>query len=446
MQASDAIASDFFRAKKYIGSNERKMISEIVFSYLRTISLSDYFLKTYYPQQNIADSVSNEKVFISTVLASKFKPSPLIYIDNYLSKINKDFVSLDLELEIAFNDIFASSEIDFKSFLHISNSFCEELEVKYNSDEKLHPDLYCLQEHLICSLSKIYSIKQINQLALSLLYSAPVCIRVNNFLINTDEAKLQLENSNIETISTSISPSGLILKKRINLSENELYKSGLIEVQDIGSQLISFALAPEQKSFILDACAGAGGKTLHLALLTHNNAEITATDIEFKRLKEIPHRASKAGITSIQTIHQKKSNQLHLLTKVKFDFILIDAPCSGMGTVRRMPMPKWRLTEKLIQKLRKNQLDILNYYSKFLKPGGELIYATCSLLPEENQEVIIDFLKGNIEFEPQPLMPAFSQYGIEINSLNNDDFMLYLTPSNHNSDGFFMAKIRKIED
>ncbi len=446
MQTSDSIASDYFRAKKYIGSNERKMISEIVFSYLRTISLSDYFLKSFYPSVYKDETGSIEKMFISVAISVKFKPNPLILIDNFLAKINKEFICIDSELESAFSEIFTDSTLDFATFMDNISTFSSNLELNYNSQSVLEPDLYCMQQHIINSLTKIYSNSQLNKLAQSLLSAAPVCIRVNNSLINTDKAQAQLALSSVDTHKSHISPSGLILNQRTNLADNQLFKDGMIEIQDVGSQLISFALAPEPNTVILDACAGAGGKTLHIAQLTQNSSSIIATDLEYKRLKEILPRAAKAGITSIRTIHQKRPNELHLYTKQKFDYILIDAPCSGMGTVRRMPMPKWRLTQKLIQKLQSNQLEILKYYSKFLKINGKLVYATCSLLPEENEAVVNTFLKDNCQFSPEPLKPAFSQYAISIEDLKEDDFMLYLNPATHHSDGFFMAKIKRIED
>ena len=223
----------------------------------------------------------------------------------------------------------------------------------------------------------------------------------------------------------------------------KLFKDGLLEVQDEGSQLISYILNPEKGDYILDACAGAGGKTLHIASIMNDTGRIIATDVESNKLKELNKRASRFGYKSIETV---SFNNFENSSKFgKFDKIIIDAPCSGMGTVRRSPMLKWRLTPEILLKHQKKQLEILNFYSKHLKPGGFLVYSTCSIMSSENHEVIKKFLSTNEDFFPEPIKPSIDLFNITGLNLGENDYQLQLLPSVHNCDGFFMAKLRKNE-
>ena len=253
--------------------------------------------------------------------------------------------------------------------------------------------------------------------------------------------------------SGKMSPDSIILEKRFQITESALYKQGLIEIQDEGSQIISYAANPETGMRILDACAGAGGKSLHLAILQNDSGEIIATDTEFNRLKEIKYRATRCGLKSIDTILLNKTVlDTGIEKKYKrefdrqFDIVLVDAPCSGTGTMRRSPLLKYNLTQQSVRKLADNQFKILSFYSQFVKPGGVLVYSTCSILPEENDEVIENFLELNDEFKPDSVIDSLKLNNINIQSIEESNYKLHLFPSLNGCDGFFMARLRKVSE
>ncbi|MCL5990509.1 MAG: hypothetical protein M1419_00190 [Bacteroidetes bacterium] len=173
---------------------------------------------------------------------------------------------------------------------------------------------------------------------------------------------------------------------------------------------------------------------------------MTASDVDFRKLRELLKRANRSGFNSIKTrnLSNIQKSPVHLESGFRsdaFDRVLVDAPCSGMGTVRRMPMQKWRLTPELLKKYSDKQFKILEYYSKFVKVGGILLYSTCSLMSEENEEVADKFLSLNNNFKSYSIKPVFDRFNIEISGLDKDNFMLRLSPDKHGCDGFFMTKM-----
>jgi len=189
---------------------------------------------------------------------------------------------------------------------------------------------------------------------------------------------------------------------------------------------------------------------LHIAELMNNQGIVIANDIEYNRLKEIPKRAARSAITIIQTNNSLKNNLDDLMNYNRnlcngFDKILVDAPCSGMGTIRRDPMRKYRINPHLLEKLKVNQLKILSEYSQYLKVGGILVYSTCSLLPDENEWVISEFLASNKNFQPDSLNQILQKNNIGIDNISADTFMLNIDFTQSNSDGFFMARLKRIE-
>jgi len=220
-------------------------------------------------------------------------------------------------------------------------------------------------------------------------------IRVNTLRANTEYIINQLSYVGIDAQTTSLSAEGLILENGPDIFDTEIFRNGLVEVQDAASQFVSFFCEPHPESVVADVCAGHGGKALHLAQLMKNTGELWVSDGTPEKLNELSRRAAKAGISNIR----KSTPQEILKQKQKFDLVLIDAPCSGTGVLRRNPETKWMLSESKLQDLIVLQQELLDNYSSLLAPGGKLIYAVCSVLPSEGKAQAKLFLQKHKEFE-----------------------------------------------
>ena len=243
-------------------------------------------------------------------------------------------------------------------------------------------------------------------------------LRVNQLKSSTKKVSAQLTNNQIEHKEVKNHPNALELAKRRDLSNLEAFKKGWFEMQDQGSQLIAPFLSPTPNSDVIDACSGAGGKALHLAEIMKNKGKITCLDIVPEKLKELEKRTERAGVKIISTkIADKATIETH---KESADFLLLDVPCSGIGVLRRNPDDKWKLSKERIENLKEIQQNILQDYSSMLKKGGIMVYATCSILPSENENQVSTFLTSNTGFQ-----------------LDTEQTIL---PSN-GGDGFYMARI-----
>ena len=220
---------------------------------------------------------------------------------------------------------------------------------------------------------------------------ADVILRVNTLKTSKKELQLKLSAEHIETIEIKGYPNALKLLERANVFKTEAFKMGWFEVQDASSQLVAdfLEVAPGMK--VVDVCAGAGGKTLHLSALMQNKGSLIAMDIYESKLKKLKVRAKRNGAHNIDLRLINSTKPIKKL-KEKADRLLIDAPCSGLGVLRRNPDSKWKLKPEFLDKIKKTQQHILQDYSKILKPGGKMVYATCSILPSENQEQIAKFI------------------------------------------------------
>ena len=220
---------------------------------------------------------------------------------------------------------------------------------------------------------------------------ADVILRVNTLKTTKTELQLKLGAEHIETVEIKGYPNALKLVERANVFKTEAFKMGWFEVQDASSQLVAdfLEVAPGMK--VVDVCAGAGGKTLHLSALMQNKGSLIAMDIYESKLKKLKVRAKRNGAHNIDLRLINSTKPIKKL-KEKADRLLIDAPCSGLGVLRRNPDSKWKLKPEFLDKIKKTQQHILQDYSKILKPGGKMEYATCSVLPSENQEQITKFI------------------------------------------------------
>jgi len=257
--------------------------------------------------------------------------------------------------------------------------------------------------------------------ALAMNEQAPVFLRVNTLKTSKQKLAEALKNEKIETTEVAEVESGLQLLKRENVFQTKIFKEGWFEVQDAGSQLISQFLDPKPNDLVIDACAGAGGKSLHLAALMKNKGKIISMDLEDWKLEELKKRARRAGVSNIETKVIIADKTVESLSQ-KADRILLDVPCSGLGVLKRNPDAKWKLTLESIERTKKIQQSIISEYSKMLKSGGLMVYSTCSLLPSENQEQVNTFLQVNKEFSLIKEKTIFPSQGF---------------------DGFYMALLKK---
>lgn len=251
--------------------------------------------------------------------------------------------------------------------------------------------------------------------------SAAVVLRTNTLKISRHELQQQLEEEEIITEAPIEFPDGLLLEQRQNIFTRQAFKDGLFEVQDAGSQLIAPFLQVKPGMRVVDACAGAGGKALHLAALMNNQGRIIAMDTEEWKLTELKKRARRAGVGNIETRLIESSKTIKRLEN-SADRLLLDVPCSGLGVLKRNPDAKWKLTPDFIDRVRELQQHILQDYSNIIKAGGVLVYSTCSLLPSENEEQVKKFLQANSNFELEEEKSVMPSAGF---------------------DGFYMARIKR---
>ncbi|QYA26816.1 methyltransferase domain-containing protein [Gramella sp. MT6] len=253
---------------------------------------------------------------------------------------------------------------------------------------------------------------------------APVVIRANKLKTNPQELAEKLKEEGIETTNLRNYPEALELKERANIFRTNAFKDGFFEVQDASSQRVAEFLDVEPGMRVVDTCAGAGGKTLHLAALMENKGQIIALDIYGNKLKELKRRAKRAGAHNVETRSIDSTKVIKKLYGTA-DRVLIDAPCSGLGVLSRNPDAKWKLQPDFLDKIRNTQLEILEKYSRIVKKGGKLVYATCSVLPSENQKQVQKFLK--------------TEAGKEFRLLREKSIL----SSESGYDGFYMASLQK---
>lgn len=224
---------------------------------------------------------------------------------------------------------------------------------------------------------------------------APVVIRANKLKTTPNELAAKLREEGIETTSIRNYPEALELVERANVFKTKAFQDGLFEVQDASSQRVAELLDVQPGMRVVDTCAGAGGKTLHLAALMENKGQIIALDIFGNKLKELKRRAKRAGAHNVETRSIDSTKVIKKLSN-SADRVLIDAPCSGLGVLSRNPDAKWKLQPEFLEKIKNTQLEILEKYSRIVKEGGKLVYATCSILPSENEKQVQKFLKTEI--------------------------------------------------
>jgi len=289
-----------------------------------------------------------------------------------------------------------------------------------------------LYERLIAQ----YGEAETQLLAQALNRNAPLDLRVNSLVASREEVIGALKAAPIESEPMPYAPLGLRVQKKPALQNLPLFKNGAIEVQDEGSQLLTHIVGAKRGEMVADFCAGAGGKTLALGALMRNTGRLYAFDISEKRLGKLKPRLARSGLSNVHPVRIEHENDARIKRLAgKLDRVLVDAPCSGLGTLRRNPDIKWRQTPETVAEMQQKQIAILNSAARLVKAGGRLVYATCSLLHDENEDVAAQFLASHPDFALVPMKDVLAEQRIP---LEMNDY-LALLPHRHQTDGFFAA-------
>ncbi|MDR3214237.1 MAG: RsmB/NOP family class I SAM-dependent RNA methyltransferase, partial [Azoarcus sp.] len=263
---------------------------------------------------------------------------------------------------------------------------------------------------------------------------------VNVLKTDRDAVLERLRADGLDAMPCPLSPHGIRLAGKPALQKHALFLDGSIEVQDEGSQILGFLVQPRRGELVVDFCAGAGGKTLQLGAMMRSSGRLYAFDVAEKRLARLRARMARAGLSNVHPMliaHEHDARLKRLAGKA--ERVLVDAPCSGLGTLRRNPDLKWRQTPAAIAEMVVRQQAILAAAARLVRPGGRLVYATCSLLGEENEGVVDAFLAAHPEFAALPVRDILSRQGIALDTGER----LRLSPLVHETDGFFAAVLER---
>jgi 16S rRNA (cytosine967-C5)-methyltransferase len=280
-------------------------------------------------------------------------------------------------------------------------------------------------------------------LARGLLEPAPLDLRVNTVLASRDSVIEQFRQGGIAAEATPFSPVGVRLADKPALQSHPLFLQGAVEVQDEASQLLTWLVAPRRREMVVDFCAGAGGKTLALGAMMRSEGRVYAFDTSERRLANLKPRLKRSGLSNVTPQHIDSENDARIKRLAgKIDRVLVDAPCSGLGTLRRNPDLKWRQSPESVLQMSAKQAAILEAAARLVKPGGRLVYATCSLLPEENDRIVDAFLERHSAFAALDCSALLAQQKIALDTGPR----LRVFPHTHGMDGFFAAAMEKSQD
>ena len=382
----------FFRASPQLGSRDRAVIAETIYAVLRRRRLLEYLVPHGVPRRLALAALVKLNGFSLKQLAPLMKHND----ETWLAAL-KGVASETLPFEVRAD----------------------------------------LPDWVIQRLRAHLDDAQILAIAQGLQASAPLDLRVNTFRARREAVLEVLRAQDIVAEAARLSPFGVRLEQKIALNKHPLFLSGDVEVQDEGSQLLGLLMEAKRGEMVVDFCAGAGGKALLLGAVMLSKGRIYAFDVSEKRLNNLGARLKRSGLSNIfpSRIDSENDPKLKRLAG-KIDRVLVDAPCTGLGTLRRNPDLKWRQTEAGLAELNVKQKSILNAAAKLLKPGGRLVYGTCSILREENEEIVMDFLSTHPSFRLVSAAEVLQRQGIEVDGIGD---YLHLSPQQHQTDGFFGA-------
>lgn len=394
----DRLFHEYMRRHREIGASSRRLLADVVFGVMRWKRRLDGWL------------------YLIDVKRPGWKDRILCYLawknPSEMASMNAEAMNLE------------------------AGFFSEEMPRNFPGDEAA---FYSFPDFLYSKLVDAFGRQGARDIAKRLNEPSSAALRVNTS--RTDRARVlhMLREEGIECVPTNVSPFGIRLCHRINIEGIAAYKDGLVEIQDEASQIATMLANPGPEGRVLDACAGAGGKTLMLAMLMENRGSIVASDIDTAKLKVLRSRAKRAKASCIEVI---PADELRRREKLRggFDVVLIDAPCSGTGTLRRNPDARWRLDQEIIEARVKTQMDLLAEYGRWIRPGGRLVYITCSILPEENDRIVQAFLRQG-DFCVANAAGILQSNGIPSGDLVGCDGMLRTDPRKGDWDGFFAATL-----
>lgn len=406
---ADATANDFFRARRYIGSGDRRAVSERAWRVLRAFRRLEWWTQQLgaapSPRLLVMFSLVLEGWAPSGVVQSfsggNFAPSPLISEE-------KQFLA---QLE---GHTLDHPQMPRAVRLEVPEWILPHLDQRFG--EALQAEMAAMAE------------------------SAPLDLRVNILKTTRDQACAALQAEKIPTEPTPLSPWGLRAPTRISVTSGAAFQTGLVEIQDEGSQLVAMLVDAQPEMRVVDWCAGAGGKTLAIAAMMANRGSIVACDVSAPRLEGAVRRLRRAGVHNVERHLTVTGDKWAKRRAGSFDRVLVDAPCTGVGTWRRNPDARLRLQEQDLLELLPKQAAILEAASRLVKPGGRLIYATCSVLSAENEDQIARFLSHHPDFEVMDI----AQIDPLPQSLKGSGPYITLTPRQHGTDGFFGAVLKRL--
>jgi 16S rRNA (cytosine967-C5)-methyltransferase len=389
---ADQVLSRYFRAHGELGQRDRAFIAEASFAVLRRRRTLEAAASAAEPRELLAAALVRVLGFSGRALGGLIEPQLLERVRGARADAWPDAVRADLP-----------------------DWLWQHLEAERGRDEAM-------------------------RLAQGLLNPAPLDLRINLARISREEVLTRLAGDGIGASATPYSPAGVRLVEKPAINHHALFREGLIEVQDEGSQLLAYLLAPRRGEMVADYCAGAGGKTLALAMLMRASGRVYAMDISAKRLGALGARAARAQVNNIHSIALAGDNDARAKRLAgKLERVLVDAPCSGFGTLRRNPDLKWRHGSAAIGELAQKQRRILEAAARLVKPGGRLIYATCSILGEENEAIADGFEGAHPEFKALSCGELFAGQRIALDTGER----LRLAPHLHGTDAFFAAALER---
>ena len=406
---ADAIAHEFFRSRRFIGGGDRRDVNDLVWGVVREQARLEWWLA-----RGQAPVTPRLLLLAYVVLVQHRQPGPLFVADLYgPAPLNEAETALAEELR---------------------------------HQDLLHPEMpdqarLNLPGWALAGLTERFG-AGLPQEAAAMQGTAPVDLRVNLIRGTRQAAQAALAGEGIVTETTVFSPWGLRLLSRTPIGAARAYTSGLVEIQDEGSQLIAAITGAGPGMRVADVCAGAAGKTLALAMGMQNKGRITACDVSAPRLAGAMKRLARAGVDNVETHLFTPGDKWHKRRAATFDRVLVDAPCTGTGTWRRNPDARHRTNANDLVELVAKQHDILAMASVLVRPGGLLVYATCSLLPEEDERQVDRFLAEQPGFSAVKLAEAWGLAGLP-GSPPGDGEHLLMTPARHGTDGFFAAVLRR---